>query len=155
MRTRPTISLGSIHNKRMKTHSEAMPFTCCEWPCAQECYAMSLGPVYTKRQHQRCDNSAMTLAILFSLKTMESLQTGFATHFQATLLFSKRTVSLASSQSFCSVDADAWCKRALTMHSDPVNFCLSHINISNKMFITKNLENHTSYFFVFCLLTKK
>ena len=26
-----------------------------------------LEPVYTKRQHQRCDNSAMTLAILFSL----------------------------------------------------------------------------------------
>ena len=26
----------------------------------------ALGPVYTKRQCQRCDNSAMTLAILFS-----------------------------------------------------------------------------------------
>ena len=34
-----------------------------------------LQPVYTKRQHQRCGNSAMMLAILFSLKTMESLQT--------------------------------------------------------------------------------
>ena len=37
-----------------------------------------LGSVYTKRQRQRCDNSAMMLAILFSLKTMESLQNGVA-----------------------------------------------------------------------------
>ena len=27
-----------------------------------------LGPIYTKRQHQCCDNSAMTVEILFSLK---------------------------------------------------------------------------------------
>ena len=58
-------------------------------------------------------NTAMTLAILFSLKTMESLQNGFATHFQVTPLISMRTESLASSQSGRSVDADAWCKRAL------------------------------------------
>ena len=44
----------------------------------------ALGPVYTKRQRQYCDNSAMTLVILFTLKTMESLQNGVATHFQAT-----------------------------------------------------------------------
>ena len=43
-------------------------------------------------------NAAMTLAILFSLKTMKSLQNGFATHFQVTLLFSMRTESQASSQ---------------------------------------------------------
>ena len=30
-----------------------------------------LGLVHTKRQRQRCDNSAMTLGILFSMKTME------------------------------------------------------------------------------------
>ena len=36
-------------------------------------------------------NDAMTLAILFSLKTIESLQNGFATHFQATPLSSMRT----------------------------------------------------------------
>ena len=35
-----------------------------------------------KRQHQRCDNSVITLAILFLLKTMDSLQNGFASHFQ-------------------------------------------------------------------------
>ena len=57
--------------------------------------------------------SAMTLAILFSLKTIESLQNGVATYFQATPLFSMRTVSLVSSQSCCSVDADAQCKRGL------------------------------------------
>ena len=43
-------------------------------------------------------NAVMTLTILFSLKTMESLQNGFATHFQVTLLFSMRTESQASSQ---------------------------------------------------------
>ena len=42
-------------------------------------------------------NAAMTLAILFSLKTMESLQNGVATHFQATPLFSMKTESQASS----------------------------------------------------------
>ena len=36
-----------------------------------------LGPVYTKRQHQCYHNSVVTLVILFSLKTMESLQNGF------------------------------------------------------------------------------
>ena len=33
-----------------------------------------LGPVYTKRQRQCCDNSVMTLVILFSLKSVESLE---------------------------------------------------------------------------------
>ena len=50
-----------------------------------------LGSIYTKRQRQRCDKFAMMLAILFSLKTMELLQNGVATHFQATMLFSLRT----------------------------------------------------------------
>ena len=74
--------------------------------------ATSLGPIYIKRQRQRCDNSAM-IAVLFSLKTMESLQNGFATYFQATPLFSMRTKLQVLSQSCRSVDADAWCKRAL------------------------------------------
>ena len=69
--------------------------------------------VYTKRQRQHCNNSAMTLAILFSLKTMGSLQNGVATHFQLTPLFT--TDSLASLQSCCSIDADAWCKWALKL----------------------------------------
>ena len=33
-----------------------------------------LGPVYTKLQRQCCNKSSMTLALLFSLKTMELLQ---------------------------------------------------------------------------------
>ena len=71
-------------------------------------------PVYTKRQSQRCNIiSAMMLAILFSLKTMESIQNGIANHFQATPLFSMKTVMLASLQSCHNVDADAWCKLGL------------------------------------------
>ena len=44
---------------------------------------------------------------------MESLQIGVATHFQMTLLFLMRTDLPASLQSCRSIDADAWCKRAL------------------------------------------
>ena len=55
----------------------------------------------------------MTLATLFSLKTLESLQNRVATHFQVTPLFSPRTELLALSQIGHSVDADIWCKRAL------------------------------------------
>ena len=53
-----------------------------------------LGPVYTKRQRQHCDHSAITL------------QNGFATHFQASPLISMRTELLASSQSGRSVVCD-------------------------------------------------
>ena len=55
----------------------------------------------------------MMLAILFSLKTIESLHNGVATHFGATALFSIRPVLLASSQYCRGVDADGQCKRAL------------------------------------------
>ena len=34
------------------------------------------GPFYIGRQSQRCNNSAMTLRILFSLKTLQLLQNG-------------------------------------------------------------------------------
>ena len=60
-----------------------------------------LGFIYTKRQRKHSDNSTMTLAILLSLKTMESLQNGVTTHFQVTPLLSLRTESLASPQSWC------------------------------------------------------
>ena len=43
-----------------------------------------LGLVYTKLLHQYCDSSAGTLAIVFSFKTMGSLENGVANHFQAT-----------------------------------------------------------------------
>ena len=74
-----------------------------------------LGPVYTKRQRQCFHKSAMTLVILFSLQTMESLERGLQPQSGATQLFSMKTILLASSQSCCSVDADAWCKRALNI----------------------------------------
>ena len=45
---------------------------------------------------------------------MEILENGLQTHSGATPLFSIRTELLATSQSCCSVDADAWCKRAPT-----------------------------------------
>ena len=76
----------------------------------------TLGHVYTEHQCQCCTNSAMILAILFLLKTTESHQNGIATHFQETLLFSLRTVSLALSQSCCCIDADAWCKLTLKVY---------------------------------------
>ena len=38
------------------------------------------GPVYNKRQRQICENPAMTLAILFSLKTMKLLENGLEIH---------------------------------------------------------------------------
>ena len=50
--------------------------------------------------------SAWTLVILFSLKTIESLQNESATHFQVTPLFSMKTESQVSSH--------GWRKRALT-----------------------------------------
>ena len=51
---------------------------------------------------------------------MESLQNGVATYFQVTPLISMRTKSPASWQSCHSVDADAWCKRALTYSFIPL-----------------------------------
>ena len=72
----------------------------------------SLGPIYTKRQHQCCDNSVMMLAILLSMKSVESLQNGVATYFHTTPLISMRTKTQASSQSCRSIDVDAWCKWA-------------------------------------------
>ena len=66
-----------------------------------------LGPIYVKRQRQCCDNSAMKLAILFSL---ENNGVGLQPYSWATPLFLMRTALLASSQSCRSLDADAWCK---------------------------------------------
>ena len=72
-----------------------------------------LRPVYTKRQRQRCDNSAMMLAMTLSLKSVESLENGLQSHSGANPLFSMRTELQVSSQSCRRVDADDWCKWAL------------------------------------------
>ena len=53
-----------------------------------------LRPIHTEYEHQCCNNTM----ILFSLKTMESLKNGFATHFGATTLFSIRAVFICGSK---------------------------------------------------------
>ena len=71
----------------------------------------SAGPWFfssvTARLHQvSVCNAVMTLAILLSLNTMESLQNGLQSYSGVTQLFSMRAVSIA----LPSVDADAWYK---------------------------------------------
>ena len=73
-----------------------------------------LGSVYSKRQRQCCDNSAMMLAISFSLKLAKSLENRLQPHSGATPLFSMRMESQASSQSCRSIDADIWYKWAIS-----------------------------------------
>ena len=48
----------------------------------------SLGVVYYKRQRQLCDNTAISLATLFLLKTLESLENGLQIPSGAIPLFS-------------------------------------------------------------------
>ena len=55
----------------------------------------------------------MTLAILFSLKMMESLENGLQPQSGVIPLFLITTELLASPQSCHNIEADAWCKRAL------------------------------------------
>ena len=50
------------------------------------------GPIYNKFQRQCCNNSAMILALLFSLKTTALLENGLQPYSGVTLLFSMRTV---------------------------------------------------------------
>ena len=70
-----------------------------------------LGPAYSSRQRHCCDNSAMMLAILFSLKTKKLLQIEVATHFQATpFLFNENSVASVIAE--WSRGANAWFKRA-------------------------------------------
>ena len=57
---------------------------------SQGIVATPLGPVYTKHQHQCCINSVITLAILFSFKSVESLENRLQSHSVATPLFSVR-----------------------------------------------------------------
>ena len=61
------------------------------WLCAK-----LLGLVYTERERQRGENSAITLVILLSLKTMESLENGFAIplfSMRAVFLFNESSIS--------------------------------------------------------------
>ena len=79
---------------------------------------LCLDPVYTKCQRQCRVNTAMTLVTELSLnqwKQIQLLQNGVATHFGVTLLFSMRALSQAPSQCWPWLNADTWCKRALTL----------------------------------------
>ena len=107
---------SSYHHRRVASHSVDAD-AWCKQALELKNKVVWLGPVYTEHHHQCCRQLCdMMLVILFSLKEMESLQTGFATHFRATLLCSKRTELLMSPQSCCcSADTDAWCKRALLL----------------------------------------
>ena len=60
---------------------------------------------------QHCEKM---LVILISLKAGESLENGLQPHSGVTPMFSMRTELQASSHSCHNVDADAWCKWALT-----------------------------------------
>ena len=71
-----------------------------KWWCSH------LGFVYSGHQRQDCDNTAMLVAILVSLKTMLYLQNRFRPHSEATPLFSMRTGLLASSQHLCFHEQD-------------------------------------------------
>ena len=73
-----------------------------------------LWPIYTKRKCQCSDNSVMMLAALHIENNGLQPQSG------VTPLFSMRTVSLVSTQSYCSVDTDAQCNRALTILTSTV-----------------------------------
>ena len=88
--------------------------------------SVSLNAATTLRcRKQFCSHCAVMLLILFSLKTMVSLENEYQLHSEETPLFSMRTVSLASSQSCGSVGSDVWCKRALK-----TKFWLSIIQIN-------------------------
>ena len=87
-----------------------------------------LGPVYTKRLRQRCDNSTMMLAILLVLKTMDLLENGLQPHSGVTPSFSMRTLLLATTRSCRSIDPDVQCKRALMKHTFTPRETLSFVN---------------------------
>ena len=97
-------------------------------------------------QCRRYDNSAMTLEILFSLKTMESLKNGLQPQSEVTPLFSMRTALLVSSKSCCSVDADPWCKWALKsrlyLTVDTVVGRLGSLIFSNYKTLHRYHKNH-------------
>ena len=112
-----------------------------------------LGLVYTKRQCQRCDNSSMRLAILFSFKTMESLENRLQPHSGATLLISMRTELQASLLCCRSVDADVWCKWVLTPLDKFFRRC--HLRGVESIWCSITLEFFLNVFTEFASFSKK
>ena len=91
----------------------------------------NLGPVYTERQRQRCDNTAMTLVTLLWLKIMKLIQIGLQPPIWSdSIVINQSSISR-------SVDADTQCKWALNIHhwwlTEPFWFKAS--------FITQNFGN--------------
>ena len=66
-------------------------------------WVQQLGPIYTKHQHQGCDDACNSVLI----KNNGVAPEWGGTYFQVTPLISMRSKSLASSQSCRSLDADA------------------------------------------------
>ena len=52
-----------------------------------------LGPIYSKRQHQCCEHSAMMIVILFSLKSMEMLENGLQPQSGVTIVFNENRIA--------------------------------------------------------------
>ena len=93
-----TINVGKHRSEKLKSHHITFEFV-------RELFFLT----------QRVSlHAAMTLVILVSLKTMQSLKNGLQSHSKVTPLFSMRAVALASSQSCRSVDTDARFKRVVT-----------------------------------------
>ena len=99
---------------------------CLHWPrpvkkmVVWNCVAMVRAHATSSVSVNAAYNSAMMIAVLFSLKTMESLQNGFATYFQAdSTVFNENKIASVVSQSCRSADADAWCKRSLIVDLGP------------------------------------
>ena len=92
-----------------QTHFIGLGLCLCQ---CERIIKVHLGPIYIKCHGQPCDNSVMMLAILFSLKTMVSLESGLQSHSGATPLVSMTAVS----QSFHSISSDLQYNRALTLN---------------------------------------
>ena len=91
--------------------------------------------VYTKRKRQRCGNSAMTPAILFSLKSMEMLENGL------------QPPSGASLQSCRRIDADTWCKQALKPCSHITPAFAFASKVKNRVWSKKWWCSHLTFVF--------
>ena len=111
---------------------------------------LALGPFTSSRSdtfasmlRYRCRNQLYVpyAVLLHQLEVSAStLWSGFATHFGETPLWSMRAVLQVTFQRWRHIDADAWCKRALTV---------SHVFVVNyytKIFFVRLLLSTVSHF---------
>ena len=71
----PTTTLGPAYNQQLNNKNTLL-ISGTHYNQTFFKYLYQLGPIYTKRQCQCCDHFAMTLAILFPLKSMETFEMG-------------------------------------------------------------------------------